>query len=160
LSRPDWKLTVKAAARPDDPQGPDSKAGDPKAKPGIFDVIDLACLSSDAAPLPAVLPGGDLDRLAAFVPPARRQVPIPPAAIAAALDSRSSEGSGGRSPAWWGDDLLILRRSDNAARAEARSLVAAGEAAVLSTCRIEARQGGLTASFPACTGSPARLLAG
>lgn len=155
LPRPDWKLTIKAAARPDDPQ-----ANDPKAKPGFLDVIDLACLSNDAPPLPAVLPGGDLDRLAAFAPPARGPVPIPPSAIAAGLESRSSEGSGARFPAWWGDDLLVLRRSDSAARAEARSLVAAGEAAVLSTCRIEARQGGLSASFPGCTGSPARLVAG
>jgi hypothetical protein len=150
LARPDWKLSVKAIARPDDAA----------AKDAFLDVLDMACLSGDTASLPAALPGAELDRLAAFLPPPRAPISIPPAAIAAALDARAGEGSAPRPATWWGDDVLILRRADVEARAEARSLVAAGEAARLSSCRIEARQGGLSASFPVCAGSPARLLAG
>lgn len=155
IARPDWKLTVKAVTRADDAPSRDSAA-----KTAFLEIVDLAYLAGDPMPLPAVLPGGELDRLSTFIPPPRGPVAIPPAAIAAALDSRSSENSSGRASTWWGEDLLILRRADTAARAEARSLVAAGEAARLTTCRIEARQGGLSASFPACAGSPARLLAG
>jgi hypothetical protein len=151
LARPDWKLSVRAAARPD-------AAG---AKDAALDVIDLAFLASDPGSLPPASPGAELDRQVLLSPPSRSPTPIPAAAIAAALDAHgSSESSGGRGSAWWSDDLLILRQSDAAARAEARSLVAAGEAARLVSCRIEARQGAFTASFPACAGAPARLLAG
>jgi hypothetical protein len=155
IARPDWKLSIKAVTRADE-----APTKDPAAKTAFLDVVDLAYLSGDPLPLSAFVPGGELDRQSSFLPPPRGPVAIPPASIAAALDARSSESSAGRVSTWWGEDLLVLRRSDTAARAEARSLVAAGESARLATCRIEARQGGLSASFPACAGSPARLLAG
>ena len=114
LAHPDWKLTVKAVTRPDD-----SPAKDPTSKPVFLEVLDLAYLSGEPTSLAPVLPGAELDRLATFIPYPRGPVATPPAAIAAALESRSSENSTGRASTWWGEDLLILRRSDTAARAEA-----------------------------------------
>src|SRR5260221_6643218 len=126
LARPDWKLTVKAVTRPDDAPAKDPAARDAAAKSAFLEVVDLAYLSGDPTPPPAVLPGGELDRLAAFIPSPRGPVAIPPAAIAAALESRSSENSAGRATTWWGEDLLILRRADTTAPAEPRPLVSAG----------------------------------
>jgi len=149
LALPDWKLSVKAVARPDDP-----------AATGTLDVLDLACIARDPTQLQAAAPGAELDRLAQFTAPARPPVAIPPAAVAAALDSRAGDSSGAHLSAWWGDDLLILRRSDAQARVDARSLVAAGETSRLASCRIQVQQGGLSATFPVCAGTAARLLAG
>jgi hypothetical protein len=150
LSRPDWKLTVRASTHADDPS----------PKDGVLDVLDLAFLASDPVSLPVAGPGAELENQAPFVQPPHLPAAIPPSAIAAALDARAGDGSAPRPSTWWSDDLLILQRSDTQARAEARSLVAAAETARLSTCRIEARRGTLSARFPACAGSPARWLAG
>jgi len=149
LSRPDWKLALKAIARAEE---------DPATKHGFLEVLDLSAIATEPAPLPAALPGAGLERILDFVPSARGPVAIPPSAIAAALDAPAS-GSG-RLAAWWGSDLLVLRRGDAEARAEALALVAAGEAHRIAELRIEARHGRFSASFPACAGSPARLLAG
>jgi hypothetical protein len=150
LALPDWKLTVRAGARADDAAPADA----------VLDVLDLAFLASESTTLPSAGPGAELDRQAFFVQPRRTTIPIPPSAIAAALDVRSGDGGGPRSIPSWTDDLLILPRSDAVGRAEARGLVAAAEQARVATCRIEARRGALVARFPACSGSPARLLAG
>ena len=149
LALPAWKLSVRATTRPDE-----------GGKDDAFDVIDVAFLAGESAALPNAGPGAELDRQAFFVQPRRTVIPIPPSSIAATLELRAGDGGGPRSTPAWCDDLLILPRSDAAGRAEARALIAAGERARISTVRVEARRGALVARFPACAGSPARLLAG
>jgi hypothetical protein len=163
LALPVWKLTVRATAHAAPPNGAPGAAGVPAAggaaPESALDVIDLAFLASEATVLPNATPGAELDRQAFFVQPRRERIPIPPSAIAAALEGRSSDGAGARTLAW-SDDLLILPRADAAGRAEALALIAAAEQARIATGRIEVRRGGLSARFPACAGSPARLLCG
>src|SRR5258705_8563511 len=132
LSRPDWRLALKAVARPDDVAGN-----------GTLDVLDLACIARDPLQLQIALPGAELDRVAQFSAPARGPVAIPPAAIAAALDSRGADSSASHLAAWWGDDLPVPRRGDAQAPADARRLVSPGESARLAGCRIQVQQGGL-----------------
>lgn len=148
-----WKLTIKATTRPDD-DGASAKKDD------ALDVIDFAFLARESTSIPNAGPGAELDRQAFFVQPRRTTIPIPPSAVAATLELRGGEGTGSRPTPAWSEDLLILQRSDDAGRTEARALVAAAEQARLATVKIEAKRGGLLARFPACAGSPARLLAG
>jgi hypothetical protein len=165
----DWSLAIRATTKPEGvptkPEGATSKS-DPAAESGkdaLFDVLDLGGLASSPLALAAASPGAVLDRQAPFVPSApaiRAGAPIPPSAIAAALDTRGSDGSGGRPSIAWSDDLLVLRRSDAGVRADARALVAAAEVPRLSARTLEVKRGGLAATIPACAGSPARLLVG
>jgi hypothetical protein len=171
LALADWTLAIRATAKPDDaapPAKPDSVTAKPDnaaGKDAALDVLDLGGLAAAPIALPAASPGAVLDRQAPFVPatPAvRAGLPVPPSAIAAELDGRGSDGSGsvGRPSIAWSDDLLVLRRSDAAIRAEARALVAAAEAPRLATRTLAVRRGGFSATFPACAGAPARLLVG
>jgi len=153
LSLSSWKLAIKATTRPDED-------GSPARKDDALDVIDFAFLARESASIPNADPGAELDRLAFFVQPRRTTIPIPPSAVAATLELRGGEGAGSRPTPAWSEDLLILPRSDAAGRTEARALVAAAERTRLATVRIEAKRGALSARFPACAGSPARLLAG
>lgn len=155
LALADWSLAIRAGAKPD----PNQEA----AKDAFFDVLDLGGLAAAPLALGAASPGAVLDRQAPFVPasPAvRTGAPVPPSAIAAALDARGSDGAGGRPSITWSEDLLVLRRSDANVRAEARALVAAAEAPRLATRALEVKRNGLAATFPACAGSSARLLVG
>jgi len=176
LQLPSWKLSIRAVTRADGAPAPanagssssSASAGKPAGgNTDAFDVIDLAFLASESTSIPNAGPGAELDRQAFFVQPRRATIPIPPSAIAAALDlrgadgsSRTGSGSSGATATAWSDDLLILPRSDAAGDAEARALIAAAEKARTSTLRIEAKRGGLVARFPVCSGSPGRLLAG
>ncbi|MFN0006676.1 MAG: hypothetical protein ACKVXR_02115 [Planctomycetota bacterium] len=153
LALASWKLTVKAATRPDE-------EGSAARKDDALDVIDFAFLARESSSIPNAGPGAELDRQAFFVQPRRTSIPIPPSAVAATLELRGGERAGSRPTPAWSEDLLILPRSDSAGRTEARALVAAAEQARVATVRIEAKRGGLSARFPACAGSPARLLAG
>lgn len=171
LALPSWKLSIRAITRADagggggasgTAGGPGRAVGEASAatQDDAFDVIDLSFLASESTSIPDAGPGAELDRQAFFVQPRRTTIPIPPSAVAATLELRAGDGAGLRPTPAWSDDLLILPRSDAAGRAEARALIAAAEKARISTVRIEARRGGLVARFPACSGSPARLLAG
>lgn len=168
LALPNWKLSIRAVTQPD--RGGEPARGDASAaaKDDALDILDLAFLAGESTSIPNAGPGAELDRQAFFVQPRRTTIPIPPSAIAAALDLRAGDGgsrpgsslSGPLASPAWTDDLLILPRSNAVGRAEARALIAAAEKARISTFQIEAKRGGLVARFPACSGSPARLLAG
>ena len=166
LALQDWTLSIRATAKPDEASGAEApaKPEDRGAKDSALDVLDLGGLAATPLALSAASPGAVLDRQAPFgpaSPTARASSGVPPSAIAAQLDARGSDGSAsGRPSIAWSDDLLLLRRSDGALRSEARALVAGAEAPRLVSRRLEVKRGALAASFPACSGSPARLLVG
>ncbi len=159
LALPDWTLSIRASAKPDD-------AGTKDSASAVLDVLDLGGLVAPPFALSAASPGAVLDRQAPFGPPSlpssRAGPGLPPSAIAAQLDARGSDGSAasGRPSIAWSDDLLLLRRSDAALRSEARALVAGAESPRLVARALEVKRGAFTATFPACSGSPARLLVG
>jgi hypothetical protein len=156
LALSDWTLSIRASAKPDDPGTKDS----------VLDVLDFGGLAAPPLALSAASPGAILDRQAPFGPSSlassRAGPGVPPSAVAAQLDARGSDGSAGagRPSIAWTDDLLLLRRSDVALRSEARALVAGAEAPRLVARTLEVKRGALAATFPACAGSPARLLVG
>jgi hypothetical protein len=152
LGEPDWTLTIQAATHADAEPKESGERG--------WTMIDCAFLAADPPALPGSRPGAGLDFRPGTVERGQLYPGLPPAAIAASLQTAGELPSTARQPLHWSNHLLLVPNSDPALARAARALVLGAEAQRLAGGRIEIRQGKLSADLPVTEGFPARFLAG
>lgn len=152
LAEPDWTLAIQATTHSDAQRKEGSERG--------WTVIDCAFLAADPPALPISRPGAGLDFRPGTVERGQLYPGLPPAAIAASLQTAGESPVAARQPVHWSNHLLIIPNSEPALARAAQALVSGAEAQRLTSGRIEIRQGKLHADLPVNEGFPARFLAG